>query len=561
MASAPPKIKSAVDAYAKSVLAGEVLTGHLVQLACERHLRDLETGGARHLFFDYEEAEKVIAFFPLLRHSKGEWAGQPFILEPWQAFIIGSIFGWKRRDGTRRFRTAYNEVARKNGKSTLSAGIGLKLAFFDNEAGAEVYSAATKREQAKIVWGEAQRMVKSTPGLKGRITAFVGNLHQESSNSKFEPLGADEDSLDGLNIHGAIIDELHAHKSRVVWDILETATGSRRQPLIFVITTAGFDRNSICWQQHDYGVKVLEGILEDDTYFAYIAQLDPGDSWLDSGVWPKANPNLEVSLKLLDLETLCARAKEMPSAQYAFRRLHLDEWTEAESRWLDVGVYDSNNIHSLDSSEYKGHLSFMGLDLSTTVDITAWVSLFRCQHEEGAYDILPLFFVPGDAVQKRVLRDRVPYDLWIRQGFIIATAGNVIDYDAIRERIKVRATEVDIRELGYDPWNATQLATQLESDGARIAPVRQGYISLSEPTKALEALILSRKFHHGGNPVLRWMFSNVIIEQDASGNMKPSKAKSTERIDGVVATIIALSCAIRHGEGRSIYEERGLIIL
>jgi phage terminase large subunit-like protein len=537
--SAPPK--SSVTAYAEGVASGRIVAGRLVRLACERHLRDLETGRECGLWFDTEQAERVVSFFGLLKHSKGEWAGQPFILEPWEAFIVGCLFGWKRAEGTRRFRTAYVSVARKNGKSTLTAGIGLYLAFFDSEPGAEVYAAATKREQAKIVWSEASRMVKATPALKRRITAFVANLHVESLAQKFEPLGADADNMDGLNIHCAIIDELHAHKTRHMLDVLTTATGARRQPLIFVITTAGFDRESVCWEQHDYSVKVLEEILPDDTFFAYVAAIDEGDDWRDEAIWPKANPNLGVSVKTEDLRVKCQRAIEVPGQQNAFRRLHLNEWTEQADRWLDMAVWDEND-DAVDPEALEGQSCYAGLDLSTTQDITALELFFPAASDGG--DVVSYFWLPKENLRGRVLRDHVPYDVWARQGLVRLTEGNVVDYDVIRADINALGEQYDIREIAIDRWNSTQLQTQLIGDGFTVVPFGQGFASMTAPTKELERLVLERKLRHGGHPVLRWMASNVAVRQDPAGNIKIDKAKSTERVDGMVALAMAVGRAM-----------------
>jgi len=538
--AAPPKA-SPITAYAEAVTRGEIVTGRLVRLACERHLRDLQTADERGLWFDDEAAEHTLRFFGFLRHSKGEWAGEPFKLEPWQQFIIGVLFGWKRADGTRRFRTAFVEVARKNGKSTISAGVGLYLAFADDEPGAEVYVAACKRDQAKIVWGEARRMVQQSPALKRRVTVFVGNLHIAGTASKFEPLGADSDSMDGLNVHGNIIDELHAHKTRTMWDVLQTATGSRRQPLTFVITTAGYDRHSICWEQHDYGIKVLEGIIEDDTFFSYIAALDEGDDWKDRSVWVKANPNLGVSVKVESIEQDCAKAEQVPGEQNAFRRLRLDEWTEQASRWIDMEVYDKGSV-PVDPDALLGHSCFAGLDLASVRDVTAFILWFA--DDEGGVDVLPFFWIPDEGMRQRSERDRVPYDVWVREGYMEVTEGNITDYDVIRERIKGLGDQYNIREIAYDRWGATQLVTQLTEDGATCVPMGQGFASLSAPTKELEKLLLAGKFRHGGHPVLRWMFSNVAIQQDSAGNMKPAKDKSFEKIDGVMATVMACGRAM-----------------
>lgn len=324
-----------VTRYMDDVLAGRLPACRWVGLAIERHLLDLERAGSGDLRFDHDAATRAIRFFDFLRHSKGEWAGQVVRLEPWQMFVLWVLFGWKRADGLRRFRTAYLEVARKNGKSTLASGVGLYLLDADGEPGAEIYTAATKRDQARITHSEATRMVKASPFLRRRIRAFKDNLHVESTASKFEPLGRDADSMDGLNIHGAIVDEIHAHRTRDVWDVLETATGARRQSLMFGITTAGFNRQSLCWELHEYTQKVLDRIIDDETFFGVIYTIDEGDDWRDERAWAKANPNLGVSVKIDDLRRKALKAQEMPSALNSFLRLHLNVWTQAEKKWLD----------------------------------------------------------------------------------------------------------------------------------------------------------------------------------------------------------------------------------
>lgn len=536
-------VKSAVTTYAEGVLSEGIPAGNLVRLACQRHMDDLKHGHLRGLTFDDAAAEHVIQFFSFLRHSKGEWAGTEFELAPWQRFIVGSLFGWKRRDGTRRFRTAYNEIARKNGKSTLSAGIGLYLAFFDDEPGAEVYAAATKRDQAKIVWSEGKRMVQNTPALRSRIKAFVNNLHIEATASKFEPLGADADSMDGLNIHGAIVDEVHAHKSRAMIDVLDTATGARRQPLIWYITTAGHDRDSVCWELRDYGVRVLEGQIEDDATFAFIATIDPGDDWRDENVWVKANPNLGISVKLDDLRSKAERAAKVPGQQNAFKRLHLDVWTEQAERWLSVEAWDECGQ---EPDIWAGRECFAGLDLSSTTDITAFVAVFPPEDRDGPWDVVARFWIPGDNIREKSERDRVPYDVWVDAGYVTATEGNITDYDVLREEVKAFATEYQIREIPYDPWNATQLATQLGNDGATVVPMSQGYSVMSEPAKFLESLVLGGRIRHGNNPVLRWMAANVAVQHGPNDSIRPTKAKSNGRIDGIVALIMALGRASVH---------------
>lgn len=530
-----------VGAYAKAVVTGRVLAGKLVRLACQRHLDDLKN--ARGLKFEKEEAAKAIRFFQHLKHYKGEWAGQPFILDPWQCFIVGSIFGWKRADGLRRFRVAYEEIARKNGKSQTAAGVGIKLGFFDQEPGAEVYCAATKRDQAKIVFGDAKRMVVASAGFRKEIGVFTSNLHSTGTNSKMEPLGADADTMDGLNIHGAIIDELHAHKTRAMVDVIETATGARRQPLVFEITTAGFDRHSVCWEHREYSVKVLEGSIQDDSWFAYIATIDEGDDWADESVWVKANPGLGVSVKLDDLRRKCEKAKQLPGAQNAFKRLHLNVWTEVNERWIEAEAWDACGFE-VDADELAGRNCFGGLDLSTTKDITAGVLVFPPVEDGEKWKVLCRFFVPEDSIRERVERASVPYDVWERQGLIEATEGNVVDYNIVQQRIIEDSEKFAIREYAFDRFNSTQLVRNLMDEGVNMVPFGQGFVSMSAPVKELEKLVLQKQIAHGGNPVLKWMASNISAKQDPAGNIKFDKSKSSEKIDGMVALAMALGRAI-----------------
>ncbi len=552
-------IKSPAIEYIEGVLSGSIVVGRLARLAVERHVSDLREGHKRGLYFNEAAAQRVIDFFGFLTHSKGEWAGQPFNLSPWQAFMVWVLFGWKRSDGMRRFRIAYNEVARKNGKSTFAAGVGLYLFLADQEAGAEVYSAATKRDQAKIIHSEATRMVQASPYLRKVITVVRDNLSIRSTNSKYEPLGADADTLDGLNIHGAIIDEIHAHRTRAVIDVLETATSARRQPLQFEVTTAGYDQHSICFEHHDYSVKVLEGVVEDDTWFAFIAALDEGDDWTDEHVWAKANPNLGISVKLDDLQRKCEKAQQVPAAQNNFRRLHLDEWTRQSTRWLDLSKWDAT-AGEANPEELKGRICYGGLDLASTTDIAALALVFPYDND---FKVLMRFWIPSEAMRERSQRGRVPYDVWVRQGLIKATEGNVIDYRIIRQDIEALAEQYNIREIGFDRWGATQLIQELQDADLTVVQIGQGFASMSAPTKELLNLVLGKRLHHGGNPVLRWMADNMVVKQDPAGNLKPDKEKSTEKIDGMVALVMAIDRASRNDTGVSVYEEedRGLLIL
>lgn len=548
-------VASSVTEYAEKIVSGEIAAGELVCLAAERHLDDLEHGGKRGLHFDEDAARRAITFFPLLRHSKGEWAGTPFDLEPWQEFIVGNLFGWKRADGLRRFRTAYLSVARKNGKSTLVAGIGLFLAFFDKEPGAEVYAAATKRDQAKITWSEAHRMVQRTPAMGSHIKSFTNNLHNTETASKYEPLSADYNSLDGLNVHGAIIDEYHAHPNGNVADVLESATGSRRQPLIIYTTTAGHDNESACHQFDSYICSVLDGTVQDDAVFGFIARPDEGDAWDNPIAWQKANPNIGVSVKLDDLERQCERAKQIPREQNEFRRKRCNEWTEQAERWLDLSLWDRCD----DRPECEpGRRCFAGLDLSTTTDLSALALLFP--NHDGSYDLDMRFWCPEEGIQARSHNDKVPYDVWAREGYLTPTPGNVVDYEYIELEVEELAGQYQMIELGFDPWNATQLATRLQQKGANVIKVAQGYQTLSEPSRELEKLLLGGLLRHGGHPVLRWMAANVAVQEGPNGAIRPSKDRSHERIDGIVAIIIALSRAMVHlnQEVTSIYETVGI---
>lgn len=541
--------------YIADVLSGKVCACKWVRLFCERHERDLKKGAKRGIYFDEAEAERVLRFFDFLRHSKGEWGGQPFILSPWEQAYLWVLFGWRKKStGLRRFRISYLEVARKNGKSTLAAGVALYLLDGDGEPGAEVYSAATKRDQAKIVHGEACRMVRASSSLKRFITVRADNMFVVDTGSKFEPLSSDYNSLDGLNIHGAIIDEVHAHKTRDLWDILETATGARRQPLMFAITTAGVSRHGICRELHDYLEKVLDGSLEDDSFCGVIFTLDEGDDYLDERAWVKANPNIGVSVKPDDLRDKVKKAQEAPAALNAFLRLHMNVWTQAETRWISPEAWAACDGQT-PLEDLRGAPCYGGLDLSSTTDISAFVLKFP-----ATGDALAWFWIPEEEMEKRERRDRVPFSAWVRHGYVEATPGNVIDYEYIRQRIKQLSIEFrGMREIGYDPWNATQIAIQLEEEGFHVVPVRQGFQTLSPAAKELEREILSGELKHGGNPVMRWMAANVVLATDPAENIKPDKAKSAERIDGIVALCMAISRQIQAEDDTSVYETRGLL--
>ena len=532
------------EKYIDGVVSGQIVSGELVRLACQRHKRDLQEGHLRGLRFDRARAQRVIDFFAFLRHSKGEWAGQQFVLAPWQQAMTWILFGWLRADtGFRRFRTAIVELARKQGKSTWAAGIALYMTVADGEQGCETYSVATKKEQARLVHGEAVRMVAKSPSLSKVLKRCRDNLHCLATNSKFEPLASEEDSLDGLNPHCIVADEVHAWSNRLLWDVLATAVGARRQPLMLAITTAGYDRHSVFYQQHDYSIKVLRGIVEDDTWFAWITCLDETDDWEDEANWPKSNPNLGTTIRLDELRAAAAKAKASPAELNSFLRLRLNIWTNQHTAWMppDKWVACSTVV---DPVALQRRPCFGGLDLSTTTDISALVLLFPPYGDDKRWSVLPSFFLPEEAIEQRSKRDRVPYDLWQRQGFFNLTPGNVIDYDYIRAKVQELASQFDIREIAFDRYNSSQIVTQLMGDGFTMVPFGQGYVDMNSPVKRLMELVLTGDLAHGGNPVLRWMASNCMAATDPAGNIKLDKSKSREKIDGMVALAMALGRAI-----------------
>lgn len=532
------------EKFIDGVVSGQIVAGELVRLACQRHTKDLQDGDLRGLRFDRSRAQRVIDFFAFLRHSKGEWAGQQFVLAPWQQAMTWILFGWLRADTRfRRFRTAIVELARKQGKSTWAAGIALYMTVADGEQGCETYSVATKKEQARLVHGEAVRMVAKSPSLSKVLKRCRDNLHCLATNSKFEPLASEEDSLDGLNPHCIVADEVHAWSNRLLWDVLATAVGARRQPLMLAISTAGYDRHSVFYQQHDYSIKVLRGIVEDDSWFAWITCLDEADDWEDEANWPKSNPNLGTTIRLDELRTAAAKAKASPAELNSFLRLRLNIWTNQHTAWMPPDKWAECST-LVDPVALQRRPCFGGLDLSTTTDISAFVLLFPPYGEDKHWSVLPTFFLPEEAIEQRSKRDRVPYDLWQRQGLFNLTPGNVIDYDYIRAKVQELASQYDIREIAFDRYNSSQIVTQLMGDGFTMVPFGQGYVDMNSPVKRLMELVLTGDLAHGGNPVLRWMASNCMAATDPAGNIKLDKSKSREKIDGMVALAMALGRAI-----------------
>jgi phage terminase large subunit-like protein len=511
-------------------------------------------------------AGRVEEFFRRhLRHVKGEWAGQPLELAAWQKRdIVRPLFN-ARLDGRRRYRTAYVEVPRKNAKSTLAAGLALYLLYADREPGAEIISAAADRQQAHVTFDIARNMVEASPELAARTRIYRRELvttGPDGTECTYRVISSEAYSKHGLNLSGAIVDELHAHESGELLDVLRTSFGARRQPLLFMITTAGFDRTSVCWAEHEMALKVRDGVVDDPSYLPVIYAAELEDDWTSRAVWKRANPGYGVTIKADYLAQECRRAQSMPAYENAFKRLHLNLWTEQSDRWLPVATWDACDGPA-DIETLAGRDCYGGLDLASTTDIAALTLVFPSEGDEArSYTVIPRFWIPRarlDHAQRREPRIRDLLAQWAARGLITATPGDAIDYDVIRREITALTQRVRIREIGYDRWGATQLSTQLQGDGIAMVEVGQGFASMSAPTKDLERLLLERRIAHGGHPVLRWMFSNLAVRQDAAGNLKPDREKASEKIDGIVALIMAIDRAGRQATPRSVYDTRGVI--
>jgi len=546
-----------VTAYALDVIEGKIVAGRFVIAACKRHMDDLKNGPDRGLVWSPAHADFAFRVMREFKHSKGEFAGKRLELMAWQKFRIGSVFGWLNKDGTRRFRTAFSDVARKNGKSTEAAGIALVGLTADGEPGAEIYSAATKKDQARLVFDEAKRMARSSPALRARVKRRQFNMSVAGTDSKFEPLSSDVRSLDGLNPHFVVIDELHKHASRDLLDVMDTAIGSRRQPLIWIITTAG-DTNpeTVYSQERLYAEQVALGVQKDDTYFAYIACIDDEDDWEDERCWIKGNPNLHVSVKLTDLRRQATKAKGSPSSQREFKRLRLNRRMALSGKEIKFEKWLLCTEGPLDVSALRGRAAYVGLDLSSKLDLTAAALVFPPVEVNERWKVYVRFWCPGENVKDREDRDKASYERWIEEGWLEVTPGDIIDHTALRDQVLEWRREFDIREVLYDPWNATQLSLDLQKEGLAVKEFVQGIRSYTAPTNEFLALIQSAKLEHGGNPILAWMANNLYIETDKNLSKMPHKKKSTGRIDGMTAVIMGVGGAMtaEPPPGPSVFE-------
>lgn len=523
------------EIYTQQVMSGEILTCEFVRLAVKRYFSDFEVALEKGWFFDRKAAARAIKFIESLKHTKGEWVGRKFILEPWQQFIIWNIFGWKLADGTRRFRYVYIEIARKNGKTALSAGIGLYMLFADGESRPEVYSAATVKDQAKICFADAVEIVKATD-LKNYITPYRNSIVYELKGGQFKPLSSDYGTHDGLNPSCGIIDEFHAHKDSGMFDVIKSAFGARRQPLMFIITTAGFNKAGACYAYRDNVIKVLRGVNQDDTLFGMIYTLDSNEEWDNPKMWIKSNPNLGVSLSVDYLAGEIKDAKNRPEAVRNVMTKNVNLWVDAEKTWILDDVWQRCGGETL-LADLQGCDCWGGLDLSNVSDITAFVLIFN---ENNRFQLLPFFWIPEEKMLEKIRKENINYDHWVRQGFVKVTPGNITDYDFVKADILKIAASYNLKSTAYDRWNSSQTIIDLSNEGLTFNPFGQGYGSMSAPIKQFEALVLSQQIEHFGNPVLRWMLSSTLVKTDPAGNIKPDKEKSTQKIDGIVASIMAL---------------------
>lgn len=542
-----------VTAYARSVVDGKLVAGPHVRDACKRHLDDLEKGAARGLFFNVELAERAISFYrDVLRLNGGEYEGQPYELLDWQQFIVGSLFGWIGADGYRRFRSCYVETAKGSGKSPLAAGVGLYGMMADGEAGAEIYAAATKKDQAMILFRDAVAMVNLSPELSSRVTKSgtglnVWNLAWLERRSFFRPIASD-DGQSGPRPHISLLDEVHEHKDGYVIEMLKAGQKSRRQPLQFAITNSGTDKRTVCWDYHEYGAKVCAGTLQDDTFFAYICALDEGDDpFVDEACWNKANPSLRFGLPgMRYLREQVAQARGMPSKESIVRRLNFCQWVESEAPWISGDVWFNCKDDDFDANLLFGRRCFGGLDLSSTQDLTALVLMFEPSEHDPYWRQAEWFWLPGDGLHHKADQDRAPYTLWRDQGHLNALPGKAINKLAVVKQAAEIAAMYDLQCMAYDRWRIEDLKMILDQEGITLplVPFGQGFKDMAPAVDEYERRLLNAEVRHQANPVMTWCAANAIVVTDPAGNRKVAKEKATGRVDGIVAAIMATGCSM-----------------
>lgn len=514
--------------------------------------------------YDKAKADRAVAFIENLRHTKGKWAGKKFLLLPWQEQIVRDLFGIVGVNGKRQFLTAYIEIPKKQGKSELAAAIALYLLYADNEPSAEVYGAACDRSQASIVFDVAKQMVQMSPALlkRSKITAATKRIVNYSNAGFYQVLSAETGTKHGLNVSGLVFDEIHAQPNRKLYDVLTKGSGdAREQPLFFIITTAGSDKNSICYELHAKAMDIKTGRKKDNTFYPVVYGLTEQDDWNDEANWYKANPSLGHTISIDRVREAYKNALENPAEENVFKQLRLNIWTSATVCWIPEHIYERGNL-LIDMDDLNGRECYGGLDLSSTSDITAFVLVFPPRMEDEKYIVLPFFWLPEDTLELRCRRDHVLYDVWKLQGYLQTTEGNVVHYGFIEKFIEELGEKYHIKEIAFDRWNATQMVQNLEGMGFTVVPFGQGYKDMSPPSKELYKLLMAGNIKHGGNPVLKWMAQNVVMRQDPAGNIKPDKEKSVEKIDGIVATIMAIDRCIRNkSDDSSVYDERGILFL
>ncbi len=514
--------------------------------------------------YDKAKADRAVTFIENLCHTKGKWAGKRFWLLPWQEQLIRDIFGIVKPDGNRQFRTAFVEICKKVGKSELAAAIALYLLYADNEPSAEVYGAAADRQQASIVFDVARQMVEMSPALmkRSKLMSATKRIVNYGNAGFYQVLSAEVGSKHGFSISGLVFDEIHTQPNRQLYDVLtKYSSDARQNPLHFIITTAGNDRHSIAFELHTKAIDILEGRRVDPTFYPVVYGLKDDEDWEDEANWYKVNPSLGYTVDIERLRDAYREAKQNPADEITFKWLRMNMWVSSTTSWIPDAIFMKGN-EPIDMRLLEGRDCYAGLDLSSTGDITALVLIFPPRNSDEKYILVPYFWVPEETISQRVKANSVPYDVWEKQGHLLATEGNVIHYDFIEKFICDLGKKYHILEIAVDRWNATQMIQNLEGAGFTMVPFGQGFASMSTPTKEFYRLLMEGQIIHAGHPVLRWMAGNVVIETDAAENIKVTKAKSKEKIDGIVASIMALDRCIRNqGETQgSVYDERGLLV-